>query len=369
MTFLSKIADYFRGDYEISCYSYPEIASYYEKVGEAAERGPYVKRSNMQEQSKSHGIQHGRVQSIRYPQTHTKTNKLLQYMSGEMDILCFAPTPEDYSSASMCTTVEGLVQNATDDEDDDMIYVDIGSKSHTKEGFKKSTNATDGSKIYMSKDSSFDNHRATNNVASTQKYSATDHHHKLSLSHSSSIMNDTQKSTSNGWSPNSYHNGIVKVSPQKYSPIHHLYDMSSLSKQSFIHNQISLGNNVKKVSFEDNRHVIEINTDRPSPTNVMAAVASTPNSNIHVKTPSAFTHIDAAGSLFLKAFYDRDNEKLMGNLLDSDEADLKVVEKQVVREQTFDFESAGFSPEEALMIKRRLKLQSLVRSLNSSLSE
>jgi hypothetical protein len=233
MSFLSKIADLARGEFEITCFTHPDLGSSFPKertAHGARDRDARDANANgmslgaSMQQSKTNGSRLGQITANSYAQKPSTKNKLVEYVKGETDILCFAPTPEDLSSASMRASVDGLVLNTTDDEDDDLIYVDIGYNSRSKQSERHPANFMNGTKISTSKDSSPDSH-----------------------------LNSS------------------KASPRNYSPTdHHLINIPSSAKYSSPYSQIRLANDMNNLSFDKKRQGIGLKTDRPSPTNVMS---------------------------------------------------------------------------------------------------
>ena len=133
MSFISKIADYVRGEYEITCFTDPELESSLrnqrarntvtERVGVHKSHGTFARESN----TSAPQLQHNRIKS--HAQSPVVRNKLVEYIKGETDILCFTPTPEDVACRN---SVDSLIPNASEDDDDDSIYVDIGYNSRLK---------------------------------------------------------------------------------------------------------------------------------------------------------------------------------------------------------------------------------------------
>jgi hypothetical protein len=373
MSFVSRIADLVRGEFEITCFTDPELESSFhrERVEqEATERGTRDANGRSlgpsMQHSKTNGSRLGHIKPNSYAQKPPTKNKLVEYIKGETDILCFAPTPEDYSSTSARNSVDGLVPNTTDDEDDDLIYVDIGYNSRSKQSERHPANFMNATKLPSRNDSLPENHSSIR--ASSWNDSPTHHHmkhlptltryasshrqmpkdfssaSKESESYSPKVMNGTN--VSSRMIPSSY-NHPTGINPRNYTPKH--ASPYSERRLECDLNQLSLGTK---------RQGIGLITERPSPTNVITGFSSS----------NAPTQVDRSGIDFLNALYDRDNGNFIGNLLDTDDTELFIDEKRDMSDRYFNFESAGFSREEAMTIKRRIKLQKLVRSMYSGLS-
>jgi len=200
-------------------------------------------------------------------------NKISEYLDGELDIFCFSPTIEDYSTDAVRSSAEGVAPRAEDNEMDDLVFVDIVDKKRMSPSIKSSLSYKNTSK------SGTPTIQAMNNPVSK-----------------------------------------TKSSTKTYS-----------------------GTDQKK--------------NRLSPSSVITGFAS----------PTALSRTDKAGNDFLKSLYDRDDNTFVSKQLKAGEADSRTETISPINH--LRFESSGFSQAESLSIKRRIKLQSLIRSLDADLSK
>ena len=305
MSIVSKIADYIRGEYEITCFVDPELASSMQKETTRNERNAATKRAGVQ---RYHGnyAKESNIHASKYGQSHAKKpgyrNKLVEYIKGETDIVCFAPTQEDISLEAFRTSMNGSVQNISDDDMDDLIYVDNSYGKHRLKGTDRGQNALNGTIPYSKQYTSRDNHLAI------------------------------KQSTGN------------KLLPDK-----HPSTKPSLRKESVPIIQHTSGTVLNNPYLNNDIQGIRKKMGQTSPTDVMTGVSSKRVDTLRPESRISHYH---------------DNRTFSSSLLDCDHAEESFLgDVRAMPGRNLNFESAGFSTEDALMIKRRIKLQKLVRSL------
>jgi len=105
-------------------------------------------------------------------------------------------------------------------------------------------------------------------------------------------------------------------------------------------------------------------------TNMDTAISknTTPSSVITgFASPTALSRNDKSGNDLLKALYDRDTKAFVFKQQDSSGADSRM--EECIPTNNWKCGSAGLSQAESLSIQRRIKLQSIIRSLDADLSK
>lgn len=368
MSFVSKLADYLRGEFEITCFSDPELESSFQRERECyrerlAQRDNFVQEEDM---FRSKNGQEIKPKAI--PPKSMKKNKLVEYIKGETDILCFAPIPEDFSSASRGHWGGDLGLSKSDDEDDDLIHIDIRDKSHSEKLERFSGDVMKGLTASTGSYSSCDYH--TNIKASSSKQIPTNNslnHIPLSTEFNASFRSIRKDSSTTSKESTRYPTNVIQVTKSSsridlLPSDHHTikaYPRHYNRTDYQPYGEERTGKALDKLSLDTISQDIGLMAVRPSPTNVITGFSNY----------SAATQEDRSEIEFLKELYNRENRNSTSNLLDLDDAESLMNEKILSSRRNFNFESAGFSKEEASMIKRRIKLQNLVRSVKSGLSD
>jgi hypothetical protein len=145
---------------------------------------------------------------------------------------------------------------------------------------------------------------------------------------------------------------FIDVGKNRASPDNYLRKKSTPMTQG----KVRVDFNTRSLTNETQSIVQKM--DRPSPTSVLTGFAN----------PTAFSNTSKAGNDFLKALYDRNNQTFVAQQLKSDDEE-SMDEMKGAPVRHLNFESAGFSPAESLSMKRHLKLQKVVRSLDAGLSK
>ena len=136
MSFVSKNV---KGDYDNKRRTDPELESSMHKERAGTEvLGFHRSRGFFSNESNIHRLQQGQMKS---QQTPGYRSKLMEYLQGETDILCFTPTAEDCTSTAFLTAMDGLVPTPGEDDEDDLIYVDNGHKNGSKKKSSQSSPA------------------------------------------------------------------------------------------------------------------------------------------------------------------------------------------------------------------------------------
>jgi len=471
MNFLSNFSEIFS---EFTCFTDPEPESSIPIRNvrlrrESSSKGNYEYSSRETLGQKSNNIG-SNVSQGKYNHSHpaipSKTNKLAEYLQGEVDIVCFAPTQDDYSSTYMRYSADELIQNTTDEvnDDNDLIYVDIGDKlrqknysawnsdemrRHPKENFSsydhhnQRVHAT--SSNHIETDMNLNRMRELNKFpvyprrTSKMKSHASKNHQdfstilspRIKLSHnttdevedgdliyddvinkllqkdsysvrnSDEVMLHPKKGFSrydhpictssnnveaaqnlnhmpdlNKYSSIKMHTSKIKAhassesqdySSELASRIEHLalHNIDDCRKSLVRNHVCPPRSEIRKDCDMNDMSTLYIDTERPLCSITMKYDSISPASVISSFPPIATNPAKTNNIDFelLNEGYGRDNIKSSGSLIDSVYKSYLDHEKRVKFGHVFNFESAGFSADEASMIKRRIKLQKLIRGI------
>jgi len=432
MSIRRKISDILTGNFEFPCFSNTNSPAINENDDYVLIRKIYPQRSQRglhQQQTNVSVSRPCRINPNLHAQKMAKESKLIEYIQGEIDIICFSPTFKEISYTSFGSSAEGLMPIVADDGDEGNVITKNINQNYSN--LKTST------------------HYRNNMTNDSNKYSGPEHQHlaQQSQDHYSAVINhlkptrlapklpSTPEIPVYNESPNAHHtqshddamsvsqvirrNHTSNLSNHRQSSVNHdqhIYldcsHIPSCTTCAAIQNHVRYANNFStkdcspceccnshrtivniastaKCLFHQNTPInqnisplhinqmqylkpcdVDIYRERPLCLNVettngyaMRRRRTTAISGFSDASRLSSPNINSLKSQVLKTWShqdDRDYQTPLVCILDSN--DLKSLERP-------SSDSAGLSIEEAERIKRRIKLQKLIRSVNAGIDQ